>query len=112
MIEKIILRYLSEVLDAPVFAGEKPTDKNEYIVFRRADESRVDLIDSVSLIFECYSTSLQKSAELYQRLKEAMFDAVSLPEVSSSKLSGGGQNIDTTSKSYCYEAVFNIYYYA
>ena len=111
MIETIIYKYLKGVLSVPVYIGEKPTTKkDEYVVLEVIDNGRTNMIDAVTFNCECYSTSLLKAAELCQTVKEAMFNAITLDEVSSSKCGGGGQNIDTTTKTYCYEAVFNLYY--
>ena len=111
MIEKIVYQYLSGALDVPVYIGEKPTNKpSEYIVLEVIDGGRVNMIDAVTFNCESYSTTLLKAAELNKKVKDAMYNIVSLPQVSSSKCGGGGQNIDTQTKSYCYEAIFNLYY--
>jgi len=111
MIEKIILTYLKGVLTVPVYIGEKPDNKSaEYVVLQVIDNGRTNMIDAVTFNISSYSTTLQKSAELNQLVKNAMYNAISLSQVSSSKCGGGGQSIDTTSKSYCYTAVFNLFY--
>lgn len=112
MIEKTLITYLSGALDVPVFMGEKPSTKpGEYVVIRYVDGGRVNMIDSASFICESYSTSLQKAAELNDLVKTAMYNAVSVASISAAKCTGGGQNIDTVSKTYCYECVFNVYYF-
>lgn len=113
MIEKKILTYLKSILtDVSVFVGEKPKSKpNEYVVLKVIENGRENQIDAVSFYCESYSTTLQKAAELSKRVKDAMFSAVSLDDVASVRLGGGGQNIDSATKTYCYEAVFNLFYY-
>lgn len=111
MIEKIILKYLKGVLDAPCYIGEKPDNKTaEYVVLEVIDGGRINYIDAITFNITSYSTTLQKAAELNAKVKNAMYDAITLPEVSSSKCGGGGQSIDSVTKKYCYEAVFNLFY--
>lgn len=111
MIEVIVRDYLKSKLGVPIYVGEKPSPKpEEYIVLQVIDGGRIDLIDAVTFNLESYSTTLLKAAELNKKVKEAMYDIVELPQVSSSKCGGGGQNIDAQTKSYCYEAVFNLFY--
>lgn len=112
MIEKTILNYLKGVLSVPVYIGEKPNNKtSEYVVLKVIDNGRINMIDAVTFNIESYSTTLQKAAELNALVKDAMFNAITLNSVSSSKCGGGGQNIDTATKTYCYECVFNLFYY-
>lgn len=111
MIEIITKEYLKSKLNVPVYVGEKPSKKpSEYIVIQVIDGGRINMIDAVTFNFESYSTTLLKAAELNQKVKQAMYDIVELDNVSSSKCGGGGQNIDTATKEYCYEAVFNLIY--
>lgn len=111
MIEVTVLNYLSEVLDVPVYVGEKPIKKpKEYVVLEVIDVGRINYIDATTFNISSYATTLFKAAELNEAVKEAMHLIVSEDTVSSSKLGGGGQNIDTESKEYCYESVFNIFY--
>jgi len=113
MIEKTIYTYLTNQLDVPVCMGEKPTTKaSEYVVLEVIDDGRTNHVDAITFNIESYSTSLQKAAELNALVKTAMFNAISLASVSSSKCGGGGQKIDTQTKTYCYETVFNLYYYS
>ena len=112
MIEKIVVDYLSKKLNVPVFMGERPTrDLDEYIVIQIIDSGRKDLIDAVTFYIYSYSnTSLLNSAEINEQVKNAMFDIVKMSEISSSKLGGGGQNIDSITKTYAYYCVFNLFY--
>lgn len=113
MIEIDIKRFLEDkITDVPVFVGEKPKDKPiEYVVIQTIAGYRQNEIDSITLNFESYSDSMLKTAQLNERVKSAMLDSIELNNISSARYSGGGQNIDTATKTYCYESVFNFYYY-
>lgn len=111
MIEKTVTSYMNRKLDVPVYMGEKPTEKKkEYVVLSIIDNGRTDFIDAVTFNIRSYSTSLQKAAELNEKVKNAMFDIIEEPTISSSKCGGGGQNIDSLTKEYSYDTVFNLYF--
>lgn len=111
MIELLIKQYLETILNKQVCIGEKPRTKEpEYIVIESLNAGRVNGIDAVTLNLYSYATDMASAAVLNLEVKEAMFNAISIPEVSSSRLGGGGQNIDQETKTYCYESVFNLFY--
>lgn len=112
-----IISYLSTELHIPTYA-EKPSNKvDEYIVVRTIDDGRINHINASTFYIEAYSTTNAKASELIKKVKNAMLGTDTsygfnqFDEVSSCKLGGGGQNIDQKNKSYCYEAIFNIFYY-
>lgn len=111
MIEVTTRSYLKNKLDVPVYVGEKPANKaNEYVLIETIDSGRVDMIDAVTMNFKSFSTSLIKAAELNLEVKKALFDFVEVDSISSCKYGGGSQSIDTQSKEYAYECIFNIFY--
>lgn len=112
MIEKQVTAYLKAKLSCAVYMGEKPNNPpTKYVVIKTIDSGRTNFIDGVSLILESHDTTLQKSAELNEEVKTAMYDIISLDNVSSSKCGGsGGQHIDTQTKTYAYQCVFNLIY--
>lgn len=111
MIEKIVFNYLKGVLDIPVYVGEKPSNKpKQYVVLKVLDGGRVNFIDAVTFDILSYSPSLQTASELNEKVKEAMFNIIEEPSISSSSCGGGGQSIDTSTKEYAYECIFNLYY--
>lgn len=110
-IEEKTTEYLKRVLDVPVYMGEEPATKpSEYIVIQILDNGRINMIDAVTFNIISYSTSLQKASELNNKVKDAMYNIVSLVNVSSSKCGGGGQAIETSTKRHAYECVFNLFY--
>ena len=111
MIEKTVKNYLDSELDVPVYMGEEPKTKpSEYIVLKYIDSGRINMIDAATFDIISHSTSLQKAAELNEKVKNAMYDIITLPNVSSSKCGGGGQEINQTTKQYAYDCIFNLYY--
>lgn len=110
MIEKTVISYLNDNLGVPAYMEEPKTKLNEYIVIKAIDGGRINLIDAITLDITSYSTSLQGAAELNERVKEIMYAITSLDNISSSKCGGGGQAIETNTKRYAYECIFNLYY--
>lgn len=112
MIEKLLIAYLNNEMDVPVYA-EKPIKDipSQYIVLRLIDSGIVNKINAATVSFESYAESLLQAAELNDKLQEKLFDAITLDEISSSTLGGSSRNIDIQTKAYCYESIFNFYYY-
>ena len=111
MIEKTLIAHLSAVLDVPVYM-EMPINKpSEFVTLQKIDAGIINKINASTFDVGCYSTSLQKAAELCETVKNALLDAIRLDEISSCRLGGENSNIDTTNKTYAYECVFNIYHY-
>ena len=110
MIESVVISYLNSKLNVPVYA-EEPTRKTaEYVTVKSIDNGRVDFIDAVTLNIVSVSTSLENAAKLNKQVKDAMYDIISLDNVSSSKCGGSGQRVDTSTKRYECECIFNLYY--
>lgn len=110
MIEETVIKYLNNQLDIPAYMEEPETKPDEYVVLQAIDNGRINLISAVTFNIRCYSTSLYKAAVRCQEVKNAMYDIVALDNVSSSKCGGGGEAIDSTTKRYAYDCIFNLYY--
>lgn len=111
MIEKTLIAYLSAQLNVPVFMEIPSARPKEFVILHKIDAGVVNKINASSFDVGCYSTSLQKAAELCETVKSAFLNAIRLEEVCSCRLGGENSRIDTTTKSYAYECVFNIYHY-
>ncbi len=110
MIEIDVIKYLSQALDVSV-TGEKPTRKpTEYVVIETIDSGRTNYIDAVTISIMSYAGTLLNASKLDARVREAMYDIVSLDNISSCKLGGGSQSIDKQTKEYAYESIFNLIY--
>jgi len=110
MIENTVIDYLNRVLNVPAYMEEPTRKLDEYVVVKAIDNGRVNHIDAVTLNITSYSTTMEKAAQLNKTVKDAMYNIVSLDNISSSKCGGGGQAIETSSKRYAYECIFNLFY--
>lgn len=110
MIERTVIEYLNTTLKIPTYAEKPNKNPSEYIVIKNIDSGRTDCIDAVTLSIMSYAPTLDKALELNTKVKNAMYDIVAIDDISQCKLGGGGQSIDTQSKTYAYESIFNIIY--
>lgn len=110
MIEKTVVAYLNSILSVPAYMEEPATKPDEYVVIKAIDGGRINHIDAITLNIRSYSTTNLGAAELNGLVKNAMYDIVALDNVSSSKCGGGGQAIETSTKRYSYDCIFNLYY--
>lgn len=110
MIERTVIKYLNNALNIPTFAENPIKNPSEYVVIKNIGSGRSNQIDAVTLSIMSYAPTLDKALELNSKVKNAMYDIVSLENISSCRLGGGSQSIDTQTKTYAYESIFNIYY--
>ena len=110
MIEKVLISYLNNALDVPVY-GEEPKKKTKkYCILQTIDAGYTNFICKATVMIRSYAPSLQEAEELYSQVKEAMYNSGQIDNISSGKLAGGGQAIDVTTDRYAYDCVFNIFY--
>ncbi len=111
MIETILYDYLTaSIEDVPVYP-EMPTENmpGTFIVFNIIDRGMVDYIEAVTVELWSYAPSIYEAAALDEVVRGVMLDAVTLDEISASKLGGGRHDNDTTTKQHRYRCYFNLY---
>ena len=110
MIEKIMLDYLSEELDVPVYM-EEPRDKPEtYVILEKVGSSETNHIPVANMAIQSYGPSMIEAAALNEIVKTAVRNAVRLTEISAVRLNSDYNFTDTTTKRYRYQAIFVITY--
>jgi len=111
MIEKIVLDYLDTTLTVDVFMERPENPPTKYVIVEKTSSSRVNHIDSATFALQSYAPSLCEAADLNETVKAAM-DAITLKnEIASSKLNSDYNFTDAASKSYRYQAVYNLTHY-
>lgn len=111
MIEKVILDYLQNELEIPVYMEQDNYDHDRYIVMERTGAKLENYIKKGTFAIQSYAESLLECALLNTRVVEAMAKIVELDDVSSSKLNTFYNYTDTSKKKYRYQAVFDLVYY-
>ena len=111
MIEITVRIFLENELQIPVYM-EFPSDPpSRFVVLRKADSSRENLIDMSMFVADSYAETLLETAKLNERVKSALDSLAELDEVSRSARGGDYPFFDTKNHRYRYQAVQNITHY-
>lgn len=113
MIEKTIYDYLTEAASVPVYMT-RPADLSgvtSYIMVEKTGSSRANYIETATLAVQSYAPTIYEAAVLNEEVKKLMLDAISLDEISSSKLVSDYNFTNTQTKQPRYQAVFDVTYY-
>ena len=111
MIEIIIKNYLEEKLSLPVVLEVPADPPSSFVLLEKTGSSREERIDRAMLAIQSYAPSMYEAARLNERVKAAMDSAAELDAVSASRLNSDYNFTDTTTKRYCYQAVYDLVYY-
>lgn len=111
MIEVTLREYLSDNLDVPVLMEHPKTSKKKFILLQLADAGRTNHIDMATFFINVYADSLYEAAELKEKVKTLLFDAISLPGITKSTLGQDQAATDSANHLYQYNLTFNFYYY-
>ena len=110
MIEKTVLDYLSEKLSADVVM-EVPKNKSAFVLVEKTGSSEDDHLYSATIAIQSWHESLLKAAELNEEVKTAMKEITLLDEICRCRLNSDYNYTDTSTKSYRYQAVYDIVHY-
>lgn len=112
MIEEIVLNYLNSKFNGICYM-ERPQDKpnGDYILIEKTGGSRVNYLDSCMIAIQAYSSTLYKTAQLNERVKDAMFDIIELDSIVRCHLNSDYNFTKANTKEYRYQSVYDITYY-
>lgn len=108
MIELVIKNYLDEAIDCPVYLEHPSNPPEEYIIFEKTGSTCSNFVESATIAFQSYSTSLFKACQLNDKVKKTVDNMISLNEISGVHLIGDYNFTDTTTKKYRYQAVYQL----
>lgn len=111
MIEIIIKKYLDGHLDVPSFFEHEIKMPDSFILIEKTSGSERDHSKSATFVFQSYASSMQKAAELNEKVKEVVKEMVELNSISGVHLNSDYNYTDTETKRYRYQAVFDINYF-
>lgn len=111
MIEKVVLDFLSDRLDAKVFIEKEPDMPTEYILIDKTGGGESNFIKKATITIQSYAASRARAAMLNETVKETMRDIIKLDEVSKCGLNTDYDYTDSSTKEYRYQAVFDIVHY-
>ena len=108
MIEKIIKDYLSDTLGAAVVLERPSPPPDRYYLIEKTGGGREDTLHHTMLNIESHAPTLYETAQIHEAAMAAMLRASVLDAVSEVKLNTEYNNTDTATKSYQYEAVYEV----
>lgn len=111
MIEKIMLDYLSTALDAPAYMEAPENAPESYVLIEKTGSSENNHIKEATLAIQSIAPSLYKAARLNELVKDAMSKSISLGSIAKAKCNSDYNFTDTTTKSYRYQAVYDVVHY-
>lgn len=110
MIETTIRNYLISVQGVPVLMDQQAGMDEVYIIEKTGGGER-NHIRTAMLAIQSYAKTKARAAQLCEDVIAYMMSAVTLDEVASVSLNSAYDYTDTASKSYRYQAVFDITHY-
>lgn len=111
MIELVIKKFLDGQLDVPSFFEHKPNMPESYVILEKTGSGGSDYVHSATFAFQSYAPSLQKAAELNEKVKKVVEDLITVNEVSGVHHNSDYNFTDTETKQYRYQAVYDINYF-
>ncbi|MDO5776295.1 MAG: hypothetical protein Q4P22_06710 [Eubacteriales bacterium] len=111
MIEKIILDHLSSELSVPVYLERPEHPEKEYVLLEKTGSSVRNHIYSATLAIQSIAPTLYGAASLNELVKAAMDKAIELDEITHSELNSDYNYTNPTSKTYRYQAVYDVVFY-
>lgn len=111
MIEIIILNYLNDTLDVPVYMEDSKENQKRYVLLKKTSSSKQNYINYAMFAIQSYAESLYEAAKLNEAVKKAMDNIVVLDTVSKSELNSDYEYTDMTKKKYRYQAVYSLVYF-
>lgn len=110
ILEAIIIQYLNDVLDVPVYAEEPDNKVLPYVVLEQTSTDKENLIVFAAIAFDSYADTKIDAINLNNEVISAMEGFDSVMNVSRSELNTSYNNTDTTTKRYCYSCSFDVVY--
>lgn len=110
MIEKTLIRYLSDNLDT--YVGMEPPEQTAgYVLIDKLGSSWNNHITTSRIAVQSYGDSLYKAMELNEEVRGVMDGLISLDQITSVVLETDYNFTNTATKQYRWQAVYNITHY-
>ena len=111
MIEKVLLDYLNQTLDDPVYMHFPQNAPTRLYVLERTGGRRENQICYATFALQSYGGTLYDTAVMDLEGTKAMLNAYTLEAVSDVALNSSYNFTDTTRKRERYQAVFDVVHY-
>lgn len=111
MIEKTILDYLNNTLSVPAYMEVPMKAPGSYVLIEKTGSSEFNHVKEATLAVQSIAPTLYEAATLNETVKAVMDGSISLAAVARARCNSDYNFTDTTTKSYRYQAVYDITYY-
>lgn len=111
MIELIIKEFLDGQLDVPSFFEHQTELPDRYVLIEKVGGNAHNRLKSATVALQSYAPSLYEAATLNEQVKAVLSEFDTVDAVSGVHLNSDYNFTDTDTKSYRYQAVFDINYY-
>jgi len=112
MIEIVLTNYLKTALSPTTVTTQIERGMTApFVVVEKTGSSQNDLLFHSTFAVQSYGASLYEAMSLNKSVKDAMFSAVSLDEITRVELNSDYNYTDETTKQPRYQAVFDITHY-
>lgn len=111
MIEVIVKEHLEQQLQVPVYMEYPKNAPARFVVLKKSDSSREDLIDAAMFVADSYAESMYEAARLNAQVVAALDALADLDSIGKSERGGDYAFFDTANKRHRYQAVQTITHY-
>ena len=102
---------MSTKLEIPIVFEHQQNLPKKFILIQKTSGSRENFLNSSTVAIQSYAESMFEAAKLNEKIKNLMYDLITVSEVSKVKLNSDYNFTDTETKRYRYQAIFDIYHY-
>lgn len=111
MIELIVKSFMESRLQVPLYLEYPENPPESFVILKKGDSVRENLLDSAMLVVDSYGPSLLAAAQLNEQVKIILDDLIQLNIINNSQRGGDYPAFDTKNKRHRYKAVQNITHY-
>lgn len=110
MIELTVLNYLKSKLTENVYMEIPANAPASFVIIEKVGSSRTNRLDTATMAFQSYAPTLEKAAELNERVKAAVEGMTELASISKCYLNSDSNFTNVATKHYRYQALYVITY--
>lgn len=114
MVEVTVLNYLEDELTVPC-AMQEPANKtpgnDRFVILEKTGSSKTNHIYTATFAIQSYAPTLYEAAQLNEEVKSAMYDIITLDEITRVSLISDYAFTKESTKQPRYQAVFELTHY-
>lgn len=112
MIETLLISYLSEALDVPVYAMEPDIPEESYVLIEKTGSGEKNQILTAMIAVQSYGKDLLAAATLNEEVKQAMRAWPAIDDrISACRVNSDYNYSDPKTRRCRYQAVFDLVYF-